>query len=186
MAGQAVRRPPSRSRPGRRPRLKCRRSIISTAPRRVPAATRRASNTLPIRVEQHLFRVEPEPALGIEGSGDTISIDLTRGYAGDKNMPIMVGTVSPRVEIDHSRRLRGIHVVEQQQLCSSTVLGEHAEIGATGDGCRPEWKALARSMSREGGHGLGPGPGANQYHVLLRCHRHLESALGRDTCTPRM
>src|SRR5215472_10005359 len=155
--------------------LKRRRSIISTAPRRVAAATRRASDTLPIRVEQHLFWVEPEPALGIEGSGDTIGIDLTRGYAAHKNMPIMVGTVSPRVEIDHSRRLRDIHVVEQQQLCSRTVFGEHAEIGAAGNKCRPERKALARSVSREGGHGLGPGLGANQYHVLVRCDRHLES-----------
>ena len=59
------------------------------------------------------------------------------------------------------------------------MLGEHTEIGATRDECRPERKALARSVSRDGGHGLGPDLGANQDHILVGCDRHLESPLGR-------
>ena len=67
----------------------------------------------PVRVEQHLCGVETKPPLGIERSGDAISIDLALGDAGDEGVPVMVGPVGPRVEIDHARRRRGIYVIEQ-------------------------------------------------------------------------
>src|SRR6516162_11610627 len=73
--------------------------IVPWLPCSSPVASRWSGNAFSVRVEQHIFWVEPEPALGIKGSGDTIGINLTHGYAGHKNMPIMIGTIGPRVEM---------------------------------------------------------------------------------------
>ena len=159
--------------------------VVSRASSSLPAATRRPGYAFPVRVEQHFRRVEAQPSLGIKRSGNTIGIDLTRGDARHEDVPIMVCSVRPRVEIDHSRRLRSIRAVEQQQLRARAVLGEDAEIGTVGDERRAERETLAVFVSGIAEHGLGPDIGANQYHVLIRCDRHVESTLGGTTCTPR-
>jgi hypothetical protein len=118
----------------------------------LPAATCRPGNALAIRVEQYLVGIETQPSRGIERSSDAIGVDLTRDKVWYKDVPVMIGTVGPRIESDDPRRPRSVHVVEQQQLRCGTMLGEHAEIGAAGDESRTERKALAFLAN----HGLHP------------------------------
>jgi len=80
----------------------------------LPASAGRPSYAFPVRVEQHLVRVKTKAPDGIERSGDAIGIDLACGDARDECVPVVVGAIAPRVEIDDPRRLRGVHVVEQQ------------------------------------------------------------------------
>ena len=112
--------------------LRCRRGIVPPVPCGLTAASCRPGNTFPVRVEQHLVRVETQPPLGVEWPGNAVAVDLARGDAGDKDVPIMVGPVGLWIEIDDSSRLWGVNVVEQHQLRSCAVLGENAKIGAAG------------------------------------------------------
>jgi hypothetical protein len=50
--------------------------------------------------------------------------------------------------------LRGVHLVEQQQLCARTMFGEHAEIGAPGGKRRSEREAFAFVLDGVGRHGV--------------------------------
>ena len=81
-----------------------------------------------------------------------------------KHMPVVVGAVSPRVEIDDPRGRRSVHVVEQQQLRPGAVLGEHAEIGAAFDQRRSQREALPSLAN----HGL-CGPTLRVSYDLLLC-----------------
>src|SRR5271165_1743709 len=77
-----------------------------------------------------------------------------RRDAGHKGVPIMVGAVRTRVEVDNARRVRGVRSVEQQQLGRRTVFGEHAEIGAARDQRRAEREALA-TLAPASGRAIG-------------------------------
>jgi len=113
-----------------------------------PAARVRPGDAFPIRIQQYLVRIETQPSRGIEQSGDAVGIDLTRDDAWYKDVPVMVGAVGPRVEIDDPKGHRRVHVLEQQQLRCGTVLGEHTEIGAAGDESGTKRKALAFLANR--------------------------------------
>jgi hypothetical protein len=43
-------------------------------------------------------------------------------------MPVVVAAVPLRIERDDPERLRGIHIIEQQQLERRRALREHAEV----------------------------------------------------------
>jgi len=122
--------------------LQGRSGIVPRTPCGLAAASFRPGNAFPVWIEQYLVAVETQPPLGVERPGDPVSIDLTRSDAGHKDVPIMVGSVGPRVEIDDPRRHRGVLVIEQQQLRSRAVLSEDAEIGAAGDERRAQREAL--------------------------------------------
>jgi hypothetical protein len=55
--------------------------VITGVPCSLPAATGGPGYAFPVRVEQHLCGVETKPPLGIERSGDAMSIDLALGDA---------------------------------------------------------------------------------------------------------
>ena len=59
-------------------------------------------------------------------------------------MPIGLGAIGVRVEIDHPRRLGIIDAIKQQKLSRSTVFGKYAEIGAAGAERRTKREASAR------------------------------------------
>src|SRR5262249_27463867 len=118
-------------------------SVVPWTSRGLSAATRGPGNAFPVRVEQCLAGVEAQSSLGIERSGDTVGVELACGAVWHECVPIMVGAVDPRVQINDPRRLWGVYVVEQQQLRPAAVLGEHAEIDASVDKRRPERKACS-------------------------------------------
>jgi hypothetical protein len=84
--------------------LQCRRRVVPGSPRRLPAASRRPGNAFSVGVEQKLVRVETQPSCRIEGAGNAVAIELTRGDARHECVPIVVGAIDPRVEIDYSKR----------------------------------------------------------------------------------
>ena len=70
----------------------------------------------PVGVEQHLARIETQAALGIERTEGAIRVELSGTDAGHENVPVMVGAVRARIEVDHPCRLRRRGIIEQQQL----------------------------------------------------------------------
>src|SRR5215472_13247530 len=107
-------------------------SAVAALSPRCRAASRLRPAGRAMHFQQHLVGVETQPPLGVEGPGDAVGVDLACGYAGDKDVPIMVGPVDPWMEIDDPSRLWGVNVVEQHQLRSCAVLGENAKIAAAG------------------------------------------------------
>jgi hypothetical protein len=80
----------------------------------LPAAPRVPGDAFPVRVEQHLIRVETQSSRRIGRSSDPVGIDLARRDVGHKDIPIMVGPVGVWVEVDDAGRARRVRVVEQQ------------------------------------------------------------------------
>ena len=128
--------------------LQCCRDIVPRMPRSLPAARRRPGDAFPIRIEQYLARVKTQPSLRVERSGDAIGVELSRDDAGHKDVPIMVGAVRPRIEVDDPRGLWGVDAIEQQQLSRRVVFGENAEIGAPGNEGRAQRVTLAGLATR--------------------------------------
>src|SRR5215475_11010611 len=60
---------------------------------------------------------------------DTECIKLAGRDVGNKYMPVVIGAMSTWIERDHARGPRVVHPIEQAQLHTRAVLGEHAEIG---------------------------------------------------------
>src|ERR1700758_719625 len=79
---------------------------------------------------------------GSKGPRDPVSMDLTRSDAGHKDVPITVGSVGPRVEIDDPRRHRGVLVIEQQQLRSVLCLAKTLKLTLPGAIVAPSGKLL--------------------------------------------
>jgi hypothetical protein len=63
-------------------------------------------------------------------------------------MPIVIGAVDPRVEINDPGGCFGIGIIEQQQPHPGAVFGEDAEIGAAGDKGRTQREAPAAPGKR--------------------------------------
>ena len=114
---------------------------------------RRASDALAIRIEQHLARVETQTPFRIERPRDAVGIELSGRNAWNEGVPVVIGPVGARVEIDHPRRRRGIRAVEQQQLSRPAAFGEQAEIRAGAVERRAQRKAPAGMLDRMARHG---------------------------------
>ena len=71
-----------------------------------------------------------------------VGIHLARLEVRDEDMPVVIGAVPVRIERDDPRWLRGILVVEQQQLDQRGVLREHAEVDAV---ATAPWRREERS-----------------------------------------
>jgi hypothetical protein len=97
-----------------------------------------------IRVKQDLGGVEAHTVRRIPRALDAIAVDLAWRHARDEHVPVVVGAIGGRVDPDHPRGLRAVvDVIEQQQLDSGGVLGEHAEVHAVAARRRSERRAGA-------------------------------------------
>ena len=70
-------------------------------------------------------------------------IKLTVRRARYKRMPVVIGAMDAWIERNHTRGPRVIHVVEQAQFDTFTVLSEYAEIGAPVTKRGPQWETAA-------------------------------------------
>ena len=68
--------------------------------------------------------------------------------AWNEGVPVVIGPVGARVEIDHPRRRGRIRAVEQQQLSRPAAFGEQAEIRAGAVERRAQRKAPAGMLER--------------------------------------
>ena len=81
-----------------------------------------------VGIEERLSRIEAQAALGIETAVRAIRINLSGADPGHRNVPIMVGAVRARIELDHARRMRGGGIIEQQEVHPARLPRIHAEI----------------------------------------------------------
>jgi hypothetical protein len=65
---------------------------------------------------------------------DPISIELSRGDAGDERVPIVIGPMGLGIERNDARRPVVVDIVEQTKLYNFAVLREHAEVDAAAIG----------------------------------------------------
>ena len=93
----------------------------------------------PIGIEQNLARIEAQTLPGIERTEGAICVDLSGTDSGHENVPVMVGAVRARIELDHPRRLRRSGIIEQQQLHPSRLPREHAGSAGPGRGRSYAW-----------------------------------------------
>ena len=125
-----------------------RRGIISGFSGSFTAAACRHGNALAIRIEQQLLRVKPEPVCRIEWPRNSVAIDLTCRDPWNEHMPVVIGAVLMRIEVDDPRGLRIIRRIKQQELGRAAVLGKYAEIGSPLQQSSAKGKAATRPMRR--------------------------------------
>jgi hypothetical protein len=111
-----------------------------------------------VGIEEHLGGVETQTALGIEGAVGAIGINLSGTDAWHKDVPVMIGAMRARIELDHARRMRGGGIIEQQEVHPARLPREHAEIDAPGENggteretATPVYQPLRSSGFREFG-----------------------------------
>ncbi len=61
----------------------------------------------PAGIEERFGRIEAYTALGIERAVGAIPINLAGMDAGHKDVQVMIGAMCARIELDHTRRVRG-------------------------------------------------------------------------------
>jgi hypothetical protein len=62
-------------------------------------------NGAPIGIEEHLGGIKTQTMLRIEWAVGAIRINLPGTDPGHESMPVMVGAVRARIELDHARRV---------------------------------------------------------------------------------
>src|SRR4029077_1199556 len=105
-----------------------RRGVVTSAARRFAAVILWNGDDAPVRIQQHLGGIKPQATRRIEGSLDTVAIELPRLHVRHEKMPIVVGTVSRWVDSNHARRPHVVFPIKEHQLYTSGISREDAEI----------------------------------------------------------
>ena len=73
-------------------------------------------NTFAIGIEKRLFRVETETIGGIERPINSIGVELARGYARNKDVPVVGGAIRDGIEGNDARGPRVVFLIEKEQI----------------------------------------------------------------------
>jgi hypothetical protein len=92
------------------------RCVVSAAGGSLAVIAPRHGDAPAIRVEQHLVRVETQPARRLVRAIGAVRVHLAILDAGHKDVPVVARAVAPRIQPDHPRWLGVIHIVEEKQL----------------------------------------------------------------------
>ena len=87
--------------------------IISRPACRLAAPGGWPRDAFAIGIEQHFAGVEAQAVCRVEQSLGTKCVELARREVLNEYMPVMVGAVGSRIERDHARRPRVVHMIEQ-------------------------------------------------------------------------
>src|SRR6516225_7230628 len=104
------------------------RIVLPKSARRLPRVPIGHDSGASVRIEEHLRRIETKTACGIERAGGAIRINLSGTDSGHENVPVMIGAVRARIELDHAGRVRGGGIVEQQEVHPARLPRKHAEV----------------------------------------------------------
>ena len=122
------------------------RAVVAGAARGVAVVAARRGHRQPVRVEEDLLRIESQAAFRRERTVRPVGVNLAGLQTGDQHVPVVIGTVLPRVEPNDARGRRRLHVVEEQQFESRRALREDAEVDPHGRDRRAERGARAGPM----------------------------------------
>ena len=135
-----------------------------------------------VRIEQHLLRIESEPAFRRGCAVGAVRVDLSCGQAGHERMPVVIRAVGSRIERDRLGGLGRLRAVEQQELDQVGVLGEHAEVDAARGRRGAERRALARrdrvAVERDRSLRMGLACGRRRAPRPARAHRESPDSAG--------
>ena len=93
-----------------------RRGVVAFPARRLATVILGNNDAAAVWVKQNLGGIEPHSVRGIEWSVSPIPVKLSRLHVRHEYMPIMVGTVSRRIDRDHARGPGVIFPVKEHQL----------------------------------------------------------------------
>src|ERR1700733_11453249 len=111
--------------------LECGGGIVSWLVSRLAAPCGWPRDAFAVGIEQHFAGVEAQAVCRVEQSLGTKCVELARREVLNEYMQLMEGAVGSRIEHDHARRPRVVHMIEQAEFDPVSMLGEHAEIDAT-------------------------------------------------------
>ena len=123
--------------------LECDGGVVSGLAGRLPAILIGSCDAFSIGIEQNLSGIEAEAVGWVVRTMHAERIKLTVRRARYKRMPVVIGAMDAWIERNHTRGPRVIHVVEQAQFDTFTVLSEYAEIGAPVAKRGPQWETAA-------------------------------------------
>ena len=89
-------------------------------------------HALAVGVEQYFVCIKAQTVARIDRSVGAIGIYLAGLQPRHQDVPVMEGVVGFGVELDDTRGLGIIHIIEQQQLNAGAAAGVYAEIYALG------------------------------------------------------
>ena len=122
------------------------RIVLPVSARRVARISVGHDDGASVGIEERFGRIETQTALGIERAVGAICINLPGTDAGHKDVPVMVGAMRARIELDHARRVRGGGIIEQQEVHPARLPREHAEVDALGEDGGAEREAPTRCL----------------------------------------
>ena len=97
------------------------------------------SNTAAIGIEKDFGWIESHPPGRFIRSAYPITIKLSGLYACHKDMPVMIGSAGPGINLNTAYRLVVVLVVKEQQFYTCSITGKNAEVNAVFvNGCA-EW-----------------------------------------------
>src|SRR5271170_8441 len=112
------------------------RSIITGDTGCGPAVIVSNRNSFAVRIDQDFLRIEALTGCRITRAVSPIPIQLARFDSGKKNMPVVRGAISNRIEGDGLGGNTIVSVVEEDQLHTASACREDAEIRSVrGNGC---------------------------------------------------
>src|SRR5262245_35158639 len=74
------------------------------------------NDAAPVGIEQHFAGIETHSTWRIEGSFDSITIDLPCLYLRYKSVPVVIGPVSCRIDRNHTCRLSIVDTIKQKEF----------------------------------------------------------------------
>jgi hypothetical protein len=122
---------------------------------RRPIVGARHFHCAPVRIQQQLVAVEPQPAIRRERPYRPEAVELARSDAWHERTPVVIGPVRLGIQGDDVRRLLRVGVVEQEQLDARRISGKHAEVHAAVADGGPEGRTRARRRDLERAHNTG-------------------------------
>ena len=118
-------------------------SVLSPLACEVTAIGVRYDDGAPIGVYENLVWIETQAVRRIKRAAGTIGIHLPWADAGNEYVPVVVGAMCARIELDHARRTRGGRIIEQQEVHSGRLPRKHAEIDTVAEDGGAEREASA-------------------------------------------
>src|SRR5262249_9799033 len=79
------------------------------------------TSAAPVWIQQDFAWIETHSSRRIESSLNAITVNLPCFYLRNKDMPIMIGTVSCRIDRDHTRRLNVVDTIKKKEFDASRM-----------------------------------------------------------------
>src|SRR5262245_51707502 len=102
--------------------------IVAGLPCRVATVVCWNNSAAPVRIQEDFAWIETHSTRRIERAFNSITVDLPWLYPRYKDVPIMIGPVSCRIDRDHTRRLSILDAMKKKEFDCCCVFWVNAKI----------------------------------------------------------